>query len=144
MENIKDGEKGFTLVEAVVTLFILSLAIASIVSSFSIVSTLSAIESQRTKASFLAYNNMRDYANDRPPNWFACNNSSPGATQQVLVDTSGAVDGLPGTVTQKVVASAPYGCGGATDHDLGMPIRIESTVTYGNGGKVSHATYAAF
>ena len=86
---------------------------------------------------------MRKYVNGAPPTWFLCTDPLPGAVQQVLLDSEGHISELPGTTKQKVVASAPYGCGDAVS-SLGMPIRVESVVTYGNGKRVTHVAYAAF
>ena len=59
----------------------------------------------------------------------------------ILKDTTGTVDGLPGAVTQRVVATAPYGCG--VSSGLGLPIKVESIVIY-KGGSSTHAAYAAY
>lgn len=136
-------DEGFTIVEVVVTLLFISIISIGILTMHTQVSILSIINRQEQKASYLAYDNMRKYVNGSPPTWFLCTNQMPGVAQQVLLDLEGYVSELPGTTKQKVVASAPYGCGNAVS-SLGMPIRVESIVTYGNGKKVAHVAYAAF
>ena len=136
-------DEGFTIVEVVVTLLFISIISLSILTMHTQVSILSIINRQDQKASYLAYDNMRKYVNGAPPTWFLCTNQMPGVAQQVLFSLEGPVSELPGTTKQKVVASAPYGCGNAVS-SLGMPIRVESVVTYGNGKRVTHVAYAAF
>ncbi len=136
-------DEGFTIVEVVVTLLFISIISLGILTMHTQVSILSIINRQDQKASYLAYDNMRKYVNGAPPTWFLCTNQMPGVAQQVLFSLEGPVSELPGATKQKVVASAPYGCGNAVS-SLGMPIRVESVVTYGNGKRVTHVAYAAF
>ena len=136
-------DEGFTIVEVVVTLLFISIISLGILTMHTQVSILSIINRQDQKASYLAYDNMRKYVNGAPPTWFLCTSQLPGTVQQVLLDSEGHISELPGTTKQKVVASAPYGCGD-TVNSLGMPIRVESVVTYGNGKRVTHVAYAAF
>ena len=136
-------DEGFTIVEVVVTLLFISIISLGILTMHTQVSILSIINRQDQKASYLAYDNMRKYVNGAPPTWFLCTNQIPGVAQQVLFSLEGPVSELPGATKQKVVASAPYGCGNAVS-SLGMPIRVESVVTYGNGKRVTHVAYAAF
>ena len=137
-------EAGFTLVEVVVTMVLSVIMLAAILQIQYNASRLSTIQSQNSTASNLAYNNLRKYVNDSAPNWFTCTISGGQVQAMTLIDETGDVDDLPSPVTQKVVATAPYLCGGDTT-GLGMPIRVESTVTYGNGeGSVTHVSYASF
>ena len=136
-------DEGFTIVEVVVTLLFISIISLGILTMHTQVSILSIINRQDQKASYLAYDNMRKYVNGAPPTWFLCTNQMPGVAQQVLFSLEGPVSELPGATKQKVVASAPYGCGNAVS-SLGKPIRVESVVTYGNGKRVTHVAYAAF
>ena len=145
MARLAGGSDGFTIVEVVVTLVIIGIFSIVILNMQAQVSTISIFEVQHTRASYLAYDNMRAYVNDSPPSWFKCNASA--STGYKVMTKSGHVDGLPGVVKQEVIASAPYGCKGAK----GMPIKVESIVEYGlpssgsgSGRKVTHATYAAF
>ena len=142
MARLAGGSDGFTIVEVVVTLVIIGIFSIVILNMQAQVSTISIFEVQHTRASYLAYDNMRAYVNDSPPSWFKCNASA--STGYKVMTKSGHVDGLPGVVKQEVIASAPYGC-------KGMPIKVESIVEYGlpssgsgSGRKVTHATYAAF
>ena len=134
---------GFTLVEVVVTMVVASLLLIAAMQIQYQATNLSIIQLQQSRASNLAYDNMRKYVNDSRPMWFNCPDSKgrPGVGQQVLKDTTGTVDGLPGAVTQRVVATAPYGCG--VSSGLGLPIKVESIVIY-RGGSSTHAAYAAY
>ena len=145
---------GFTIVEVAVTLVVIGIFSIVILMMQTQVSNISVLEVQHTKASYLAYSNMRKYANDSPPTWFECvapppSTRTPGSVYSVM-KSIGRVDGLPGMVRQEVYVSAPYGCKSGTA-SFGMPIKVESVVEYGlpssgagSGRKVTHATYAAF
>jgi len=145
---------GFTIVEVAVTLVVIGIFSIVILMMQTQVSNISVLEVQHTKASYLAYSNMRKYANDSPPTWFECvapppSTRTPGSVYSVM-KSIGRVDGLPGMVKQEVYVSAPYGCKSGTA-SFGMPIKVESVVEYGlpssgagSGRKVTHATYAAF
>ena len=145
---------GFTVVEVAVTLVVIGIFSIVILMMQTQVSNISVLEVQHTKASYLAYSNMRKYANDSPPTWFECvapppSTRTPGSVYSIM-SSIGRVDGLPGMVRQEVYASAPYGCKSGTA-SFGMPIKVESVVEYGlpssgagSGRKVTHATYAAF
>jgi prepilin-type cleavage/methylation N-terminal domain protein len=145
---------GFTIVEVAVTLVVIGIFSIVILMMQTQVSNISVLEVQHTKASYLAYSNMRKYANDSPPTWFECvapppSTRPPGSVYSIM-SSIGRVDGLPGIVRQEVYVSAPYGCKSGTA-SFGMPIKVESVVEYGlpssgagSGRKVTHATYAAF
>jgi hypothetical protein len=143
--NKRNGKAaGFTIVEVVVTLVVSTIFIVGIIHLQTSVSQLSIQQVQRRIASDLAYNNLRKYANDNQPTWFRCEVAGGVAKPNVLINGNITVRGLPSPVSQKVVATAPYLCGGGTG-GVGMPIRIESVVTYGsNHRKVVHVSYAAF
>jgi prepilin-type cleavage/methylation N-terminal domain protein len=150
---MKDSD-GFTIVEVAVTLVVIGIFSIVILMMQTQVSNISVLEVQHTKASYLAYSNMRKYANDSPPTWFECvapppSTRPPGSVYSIM-SSIGRVDGLPGMVRQEVYVSAPYGCKSGTA-SFGMPIKVESVVEYGlpssgagSGRKVTHATYAAF
>lgn len=164
MARLMKNSDGFTIVEVAVTLVIIGIFSIVILMMQTQVSNISVLEVQHTKASYLAYSNMRKYANDSPPTWFVCvapppstrppgsvppSTRPPGSVYSVM-KSIGRVDGLPGMVRQEVYASAPYGCLSGTA-SFGMPIKVESVVEYGlpssgagSGRKVTHATYAAF
>ena len=154
MARLVNKSEGFTIVEVAVTLVVIGIFMVIILSMQAQVSTISVLSAQQTKASFLAYNNMRRYANDSPPSWFKCNTGS-SSTRYKVMEITESIDGLPGMVRQEVYASAPYGCkdasSGGGKSSLGMPVKVESIVEYGlpssgsgSGRKVTHATYAAF
>lgn len=154
MARLMKNSDGFTIVEVAVTLVVIGIFSIVILMMQTQVSNISVLEVQHTKASYLAYSNMRKYANDSPPTWFKCTDPppstrTPGSVYSVM-KSIGRVDGLPGMVRQEVYASAPYGCLSGTA-SFGMPIKVESVVEYGlpssgagSGRKVVHATYAAF
>lgn len=154
MARLMKNSDGFTVVEVAVTLVIIGVFSIVILMMQTQVSNISVLEVQHTKASYLAYSNMRKYANDSPPTWFECvapppSTRTPGSVYSVM-KSIGRVDGLPGMVRQEVYVSAPYGCKSGTA-SFGMPIKVESVVEYGlpssgagSGRKVTHATYAAF
>ena len=154
MARLMKNSDGFTIVEVAVTLVIIGVFSIVILMMQTQVSNISVLEVQHTKASYLAYSNMRKYANDSPPTWFECvapppSTRPPGSVYSIM-SSIGRVDGLPGMVRQEVYVSAPYGCKSGTA-SFGMPIKVESVVEYGlpssgvgSGRKVTHATYAAF
>lgn len=154
MARLMKNSDGFTIVEVAVTLVVIGIFSIVILMMQTQVSNISVLEVQHTKASYLAYSNMRKYANDSPPTWFECvapppSTRPPGSVYSIM-SSIGRVDGLPGMVRQEVYVSAPYGCKSGTA-SFGMPIKVESIVEYGlpssgagSGRKVTHATYAAF
>ena len=154
MARLMKNSDGFTIVEVAVTLVVIGIFSIVILMMQTQVSNISVLEVQHTKASYLAYSNMRKYANDSPPTWFECvapppSTIPPGSVYSIM-SSIGRVDGLPGMVRQEVYVSAPYGCKSGTA-SFGMPIKVESVVEYGlpssgagSGRKVTHATYAAF
>lgn len=154
MARLMKNSDGFTIVEVAVTLVVIGIFSIVILMMQTQVSNISVLEVQHTKASYLAYSNIRKYANDSPPTWFECvapppSTRPPGSVYSIM-SSIGRVDGLPGMVRQEVYVSAPYGCKSGTA-SFGMPIKVESVVEYGlpssgagSGRKVTHATYAAF
>lgn len=148
---------GYTIVELTITIIVATTFLVALTNMMGYVSD-SAIDARRKEtASNIAYNNMRKFANGEKPLWFNCigdsssevapfsdGKSHPEATGQVLIDETSPINvqGLPPPVTQKVFAIAPYGCGSSAK---GMPIRIQSEVTYGSfARKMVHATYVSF
>jgi prepilin-type cleavage/methylation N-terminal domain protein len=137
-------EKGFTIVEVAITLLVVSVLVVGIIRLQMSVSQLSIQQVQYRIASDIAYNNLRRYVNENPPTWFVCEVVGGVAKPKTLINETAAITGLAAPVSQKVVATAPYLCGGGTS-GIGMPIRVESTVTYGpDHRKVTHVSYAAF
>ena len=154
MARLMKNSDGFTIVEVAVTLVVIGIFSIVILMMQTQVSNISVLEVQHTKASYLAYSNMRKYANDSPPTWFECvappPSTRPTGSVYSIMSSIGRIDGLPGIVRQEVYVSAPYGCKSGTA-SFGMPIKVESVVEYGlpssgagSGRKVTHATYAAF
>ena len=135
------SQSGFTLVELLVTMFVASIFLISAYLLTSSILSMSVAGSQHAIASNIAYSNLRQYANGRSPSWFSCDSSNPTAPV-TLVNITTSVDRLSDPVVQQVTATAPYGCGG---DQSGLPIRVESSVTYGAGArKVTHVSYASY
>ena len=66
MARLVKNSDGFTIVEVAVTLVIIGIFSIVILMMQTQVSNISVLEVQHTKASYLAYSNMRKYANDSP------------------------------------------------------------------------------
>lgn len=66
---------GFTLVEVVVTMVVTSLLLIAAMQIQYQATNLSIIQLQQSRASNLAYDNMRKYVNDSRPMWFNCPDS---------------------------------------------------------------------
>ncbi len=145
MENrIKAGSKGFTIVEVLVTLVIGTLFIIATTQLYVFQTQLAGSVVASNNADLLASNNLRTYAYGKAPTWFQCVYSGGNPVAMTLVSSTSPVSGIPSPVTQTVTATAPYGCGGSSSN-LGYPIRIQSTVTYGPYGKTAvHATYSTY
>ncbi|MDO4773740.1 MAG: prepilin-type N-terminal cleavage/methylation domain-containing protein [Candidatus Saccharibacteria bacterium] len=136
---------GFTLVEVIVTLLVATIFVGVILGIYAHISSVNAAIRTHHIADMAAYNNLRRYANHRPPNWFQCTYDAGASLPRpiTLVATTDSISGLPGPITQTVVATAPYGC--HTNDTNGFPIKIVSTITYGSSGRsVTHATYASY
>lgn len=137
-------QRGFTIVEVLVTLAAASLFISAIYMLQITQIKLAKSVSSYSNADQLAYNNLRVFANGKSPTWFTCNYVSGSPAAMTLKSSTDAVNGITPPVTQTVTATAPYGCGGGSS-GLGYPIRVISSVTYGPAGKtVVHATYASY
>lgn len=149
-------QSGFTIVELIVTIVVAGMFIGVISQMNGFVVNMATSSHRFELASNLAYNNLRIYANGQKPTWFNCVGDESSETTPPYTDgkshsdaaginilSSGAdVAGLPSPVSQTVNVLAPYGCGTSAS---GMPIRVVSTVTYGNPAKkVVHATYVSY
>ena len=77
MARLVGKSDGFTIVEVAVTLVVISNFLIVILSMQAQVSQISVMNAQYNKASLLAYNNMRRYANDSAPSWFKCTDPPP-------------------------------------------------------------------
>ncbi len=146
MRRIKQlsQRSGFTIVEVVVTIVITTLFIITISQLAMAQSQISSTMTAYNKADLLAYNNLRTYAYGKAPSWFDCTYSGGSPDEMTLVSTTNPVEGIPGPVSQTVIATAPYGCGGVSS-GIGYPIKVVSTVMYGpNAEAVVHATYSTY
>lgn len=137
-------QSGFTLVEVLVTIIVATLFVVTISQLTTAQSKVTANVNAYNTADLLAYNNLRTYAYGKAPTWFDCTYTGGNPDAMTLIAKTDAVVGLPAPVTQSVVATAPYGCGGGSS-GIGYPIKVVSTVTYGPSAKVVvHATYATY
>lgn len=137
-------QAGFTLIEVLVAVIVAALFISAFSQMYIIQSRLSTEMDTYEQADALAYTNLRTYAFGKAPTWFTCIYTNGVPESMNLIQSNDAVDGLPGPVSQSVIATAPYGCGGSSG-TIGYPIKVISTVTYGpDARKVVHATYTTY
>lgn len=137
-------DQGFTLAEVVIAVVIAAVFITSFAQLHITQSKISTTMVAYNNAELLAYNNLRIYAYGKAPTWFECTYSGGLPEVKTVFSSSDAVSGIPSPVSQTVVATAPYGCGGGSA-GIGYPIKVVSTVTYGPSAKaVVHATYATY
>lgn len=134
------AEKGFTLIEIIVTLAVVSVFIFGIIQIFILLDSQRMNVARQAKSSDLAYSYLRNY-NTRP-----ADPANPSlllpcrTTDQTLVsnrDVTSEVGG--GAARLTITASAPEGCSG-TDFAKGV-IKIEAVITYNGNREVRHATY---
>ena len=136
--------EGFTIVEVLVTVVVIALFIVAFSQLQVTQSRMVSNSIAYNNADLAAYNNLRTFAYGRAPTWFQCEYSGGNPLPQTLLSNSNAIDGVPSPVTQTVIATAPYGCGGGSS-GIGYPIKVVSTVTYGPTNKVVvHATYSTY
>lgn len=130
---------GFTTIELLITLFVAFAFIASFFRLFTVIDQSTTESRWQSTASSLAYSNLRNFSTR--PSGFVCDSvtnltlNASAAGQLIFSPTPGTHEGLPGTVTQEVRAFAPAGCG------ANMPIKIQSTVEYGDNREATHATF---
>lgn len=137
-------QRGFTLVEILVTIIVATVFIMTISQLHITQSKVTSYVDAYNTADLLAYNNLRTYAYGKAPTWFECEYASGNPKPMTLIAKTDPVEGLPSPVSQSVIATAPYGCGGGSA-GIGYPIRVVSTVTYGADARVVvHATYATY
>jgi type II secretory pathway pseudopilin PulG len=144
--RIYQRQSGFTLVEVFVTIVIATLFIIAISQLYITQVRISTSVTSYNNADILASNNLRTYAYGKPPTWFECDyDSSTNKPKDVTkLNTTGDYPGIQSPVTQSIIASAPYGCGGSSS-GIGYPIKVVSKVTFGKEGKtVVHATYSTY
>lgn len=147
--SIHDNQ-GFTLIEAIVTLLIGSLLLIAAYQMFGSTFALGSAARQYALADNIAYSQLRKYAyvgatvKICDPIAYPIdtqydltkNSSAPGV---IILSGSLSDTGLEGAVTYTVRGWMPYGCGSNPDDK--PPARVEAMVHYGNGKKVTHATY---
>lgn len=137
-------QAGFTLVEVFVTIIIATLFVIAITQLYIAQSKVSQSLNSYNNADLLANNNLRTFAYGKAPTWFVCEYSGGVPLPKTVFNSTDNVTGIQSPVTQTVVATAPYGCGGSSS-SIGYPIKVVSTVTYGSDGKtVVHATYSTY
>ena len=136
--------QGFTLVEVIITILIASVFVIGIAQLYTSQNQVSTSLVAANNADLLAYNNLRTYAYGKAPTWFSCTYTGGVPDAKTMLTSTSPVAGIPSPVTQTVVATAPYGCGGGSS-GIGYPIKVVSTVTYGlSNTKVVHATYSSY
>ena len=142
MKSSRTNQKGFTLIETIVTLVVSLIFTITIIGLFLFIRSINSTAKAYHTADALAYENLRIYANGQPPTWFKCTYPSGSSTpsSMTLIDKTDNVNGIPSPVRQIVIAEAPYGC---NDEKMSEPIKITSTVIYGSfGKKITHTTYS--
>ncbi len=124
------NQKGYTIVEVVVTLMILGVFLAGFFQAFLLLESQRVSIAREATASDIAYSNLRKFT-DRPTG-VSC--SASGTSLVFTHETDGSL------YTESVKAYPVNGCDGSDFKD-GI-VRIESVVEYNNGnGKVVHATF---
>ena len=147
-------QHGFTVVEMIVTIVVLSIFMTGIFQSYLLLESQRVLVARQARASDIAYSNLRKFQT-RPAN-LLCNpaqisptrglvigneSNYPGSSAYGFVAESGETVKYMGRTSQlhqTVTAYAPNGCTGSNFTD-GI-VKIISTVTY-EGGSVSHAGY---
>lgn len=159
-------QSGFTIVEALVTIFVSSLILVALASLFGTLQNLSLAQHTRAEASTVAYERLRRYvfAGAKASNFFVCDTTNSGSAntddlivnpnvnpitggQQLATGTFSPGDSTSTTISEsgsfRVSAVAPFGCNGTNS---GTPILVTATVTYGplNGDSVTHSDYVSY
>ena len=138
MKQSSSSSAGFSTVELLVTLFVAAAFVGAFYQLFVTTSQDSVDTKRYATASALAYSNLNRFK-IKPSSMAACSASYTYKPSGFNPPVTGSVSGLPGSVTQTVIASYPFTCGQNDD-----VIKIESSVTYGPSGQqttVTHATY---
>lgn len=133
------SQRGFTIVEVIVTIIIGSTFILSIISLVAVLFQMQAANRMQARAHELSYGNMRTVAGPESARWLECSTitAAPGGVHTITLTNP---NDLPAPVTQNIHISAPYGC--TSPNEL-MPYKVISEVIYGpNNIKVVHGTYA--
>ena len=142
IQDHKTDSAGFTIIEVIGSLFLVSIFTIIISQLFILQTQISSGWLRFEKAEQVAYNNLNKYARYVSENTNNCTDYPTSSSQKTLLSQGGAVDGLPSPVSQSVVSSMPYGCSPEMITD-GFPIKIVSSVTYGSPSPktITYATY---
>jgi type II secretory pathway pseudopilin PulG len=101
--------KGFTIIELIISIFILSLAVVGIFSAFSMMVILTADAADKLTATYLAQEGMEIVRNVRDTNWLNMDLCDSGKTIPANVSCpSSWVDGL--TTTENGADNSPVDC----------------------------------
>lgn len=140
MNKTTQYQRGFSAVEALLTLFIAAMFITIFSQLRVLLVQTNASVTQAATASSLAYSALRQITSK--PSGFVCNNNSDltvnaSAPGWQVSSTTPATTALPKPITSTVVAFAPRGCAAS------QPILIKATIQYGSNPvrTISHATY---
>lgn len=158
MKNLSHNEKGFTVVEMLISIIVTALFLISFYQIIVVISQISTDAKQKALADNIAYSYLRRYTSPDSPaaTWFVCdtragsfaaqnqndrtiNSAAPGTTI-ISGSLSPAETNLPSPISYKVTALAFYGCSGVNGT---QPIRVQSEITYGPRNiTIEHAAYA--
>ena len=145
-------KKGFTIIELIISIFILSVAVVGIFGAFSIVTILTADSVDRLTASYLAQEGVELIRNVRDTNWLSMDDCkdcaewddmlSPAATERdyirwfglwqsryLNIDASGFYSYNSGTATKfkrKITLSSPKD----VDNNIGHIIKVKVEVSW--------------
>lgn len=78
MDFVSKNQKGFTIIELVISIFILSIAIIGIFSAFSMITILTSDSADRLTATYLAQEGIEIVRNVRDTNWLNMDNPAEG------------------------------------------------------------------
>lgn len=139
----KNASSGFTIVETIVTLFVLSLFLALFFQAFIAMTSQRLSVAKQATANDIAYTNLRKII--ARPTGLTCQTSgykllsSTDNTDDSTLTFRKETDTLLGPGRSQSVIAYPTG---ACADFATNPVKIVSTVTYNNGGtKVVHASY---
>lgn len=127
---------GFTLVEAMTTIFVASIFLVTIYNVY-ILSVASSDDVRRfSVANDLAYANLRKYANNQTNGGYSC--PADGTSTVTVLNSDTTISGIPGAVKQNVTIQPIANCVAYSF----VPALVTSTITYGpDNEKVAHAVY---
>ncbi len=128
---VHSPEHGFTIVEVVVTLAVVSLFLIGFFQSYLLLESQRVNVARQAKASDIAYSNLRKVTTR--PATLTCDTA--GVSVTFTPESTGS-----DISSQTLVAFPTDGCSGTNFAD--NPVRLVSTVTYGtNGDQVTHASF---